>query len=348
MNGSSTRTTTLSRESRFSTSRLRRASCREGGSPSASSDARSPASSGQRNCSRSMRTSTSESSPSSWAASSTAETAAPSTPLLPVQEPAVDHQGHQEQIAHQGIHAIAQGEQVRRTNQVNPESRKPGHAQHRVQANPHTEGRLPQRGRRLAPLRQVHRVHAGARLLGHDGEFLAQIHALAQFVHRRMARAHRFGQRRAISATAPAGPRRSACAPCTAIRTRCPCRTGPDPPRRDARPRYSGRPVRRCRPSCRPAAPAPFRRSAPPAAAVPVPSAASRGPPPEARTPRWESAPRESRRRPAPVPARREPRRTPPSPVCRDPACGDAVPGARSRRAVRPGAVYRGYEGPES
>ena len=62
-----------------------------------------------------------------------------------------------------------------------------------MQANPQAEGGLAQGRRRLAPVRQVYRVHAGARFLGDDGEFLAQIHAVAKFLNGGMACAYHFG-----------------------------------------------------------------------------------------------------------------------------------------------------------
>ena len=55
----------------------------------------------------SRRTSTSESRPSSWAASSTADHRRAQHAAVPVQEPAVDHQGHQEQVAQEAIHGLA-------------------------------------------------------------------------------------------------------------------------------------------------------------------------------------------------------------------------------------------------
>ena len=61
-----------------------------------------------------------------------------------------------------------------------------------MQADPQTESPLRQRDGSFAPLRQVNRVDARTRFLGDYSEFLAQVHALAQFIHGRMARAHLF------------------------------------------------------------------------------------------------------------------------------------------------------------
>ncbi len=133
----------------------------------------------------------------------------------------------------------------------------------------------------------------------------------------------------------PAGPRRFACARCTAVRRRCPCRTGRDPARKGAPDRYTAHPIRRRPPSRHPAATAPFRRTGPRADGVPGRPVVFRGSRPGLQRPRSARVPRESTRRPARAPTR-PPRPPPPPPRSwHGPISGAAPRAPRSPRGVR-------------
>ena len=142
----------------------------------------------------------------------------------------------------------------------------------REQADAEPGGAAHQHRRRRAPARQPGRVDLGAHVLAGERERLAQIESRAQLLAPPPgARAPR-RRRRARAACAPASPRPSACAPCTAARRASPCRTDRGRARRDARRRRSARRLRRARPSAPRCAagraPSSRRRAAPAARAL--------------------------------------------------------------------------------
>ena len=100
-----------------------------------------------------------------------------------IQEVAVHHQGHQEEVPQPRNRRVRQPHQAQRRRVGKQERRRPREARRRQ--GPHAgppSGR--QQRRRLAPGRQRHRVHARARLFGQDGQFLPQVHSRPQFIHR--------------------------------------------------------------------------------------------------------------------------------------------------------------------